>query len=210
MFSMNLNKLINSSTPEYWDEAYRLGNVTWDLGFPTPVFNNWINHQKVKLSICVVGAGNGWDAINFAKKGHNVTAVDFALSAISNMRSEATNSNVKLNILHSDIFDLNKIFQEKFDIVLEYTCYCAIDPSMRKDYISIVNTILKPRGKFVALLFPLDKEINEGGPPYGVSLSNTLNLFDKYFLVDKYEYPVDSIEARKGREIFITFNKHGH
>ena len=207
---MTLLNLNDSSSPEYWDQAYKDGNTTWDLGGPTPAFTHWINNQKKQLSICILGAGNGWDAINFAKKGHNITAVDFASSAISNMRKGSIACNVNLNLIHLDIFNLDNIFQSKFDIVLEYTCYCAIDPSMRSDYVEIVNTILKPGGKFVAILFPLDKPINEDGPPYGVNLIITLESFYQYFSLDTKEYPIHSIKSRKGREIFIILNKYGN
>ncbi len=131
--------------------------MSWDLGEPTPVFNQWINSERNKLSICILGAGNGWDALNFAEKGHYVTAVDFADSAIANMSKMAEKLDVKLNLLHSDIFNIGKLYHDTFDIVLEYTCYCAIDPSRRIDYVNLVDRILKPDGRLVALLFPLDK-----------------------------------------------------
>ena len=86
---MNDSQSINSSMPEYWEKSYQSGDIGWDLGGPTPIFDDWIQSQKDPLSICILGAGNGWDAINFAEKGHNVTAVDFAESAIKNMHKYA-------------------------------------------------------------------------------------------------------------------------
>ena len=80
---------IDSSIPEFWNNIYQSGDMEWDIGRPTPVFNQWIKSQKKSLSICILGAGNGWDALNFAKKGHTVTAVDFAISAIKNMQHSA-------------------------------------------------------------------------------------------------------------------------
>ena len=161
---------IQSSTPEYWEKAYQSGDMGWDLGGPTPVFNQWINSQKDLLSICILGAGNGWDALNFAAKGHDITAVDFAFSAIENMRNAAEKWEVELKLVHSDIFDIGKIYHGIFDIVLEYTCYCAINPDKRIDYVKIVNRILKPAGKFVALFYPIDKELTDDGPPVGVDI----------------------------------------
>ena len=146
--------MLNSSAPEYWENAYKTGDMAWDIGGPTPIFSQWINMQNNPLSICVLGAGNGWDALNFAEKGHNVTAVDFAESAIKNIRIGAEELGVKINLLHLDIFDLGNLYPTSYDIVLEYTCYCAIDPTRRNDYINIVNLILKQDGKFVAIFFP--------------------------------------------------------
>jgi hypothetical protein len=77
---MAIKHTMKSSTSEYWEKAYQSGDMLWDLGGPTPVFNQWINSEKNTLSICILGAGNGWDALNIAGKGHHVTAVVFAIS----------------------------------------------------------------------------------------------------------------------------------
>ena len=172
---------IHHSQPEYWENSYNAGEMAWDLGEPTPIFKNWIHSQKKPLSICILGAGNGWDALYFAEKGHEVTAVDFADSAITNMTNSAKKKNLNLNILHEDIFNLEKLYDAQFDIVLEYTCYCAIDPNKRTNYIEMVNTLLKPSGKLVGILFPIDKELDGNGPPFGVDINTTMALFSKYF-----------------------------
>lgn len=201
---------IDSSKPEYWEKSYKSGEMGWDIGGPTPIFTNWINSQTEPQSICILGAGNGWDALYFAELGHRVTAVDFAESAVINMKDSAAKRGLKLDILHVDIFELDKIFSNSFDIVLEYTCFCAIDPEKRNDYIHLVNHLLNPSGNFVGLLFPIDKDINDDGPPYGVDINTTLKSFAKYFTLVKKEMSTLSIERRKGREIFIILKKNGN
>lgn len=201
-------KIIDSSIPEYWEASYQSGEMGWDLHGHTPVFDDWINAYNKELSICVLGAGNGWDAINFATKGHNVTAVDFAESAVLNMNKLAELNGVKINPLQMDIFDLKKEYKDHFDIVLEYTCYCAIDPARRTDYIDVVSHILKPQGEFVALLFPLDKNMEDGGPPFAVDLESTIALFSNHLTLVKKEKSLLSISPRKEREIFVIFNKN--
>ena len=205
---MKDSQYINSSMPEYWEKSYQSGNMGWDLGGPTPIFDDWIQCQADSLSICILGAGNGWDAINFAEKGHNVTAVDFAESAIDNMQTSAQNKDIQINLIHSDIFDLCKLFNYTFDIVLEYTCFCAIDPARRMDYVRMTNQILKPDGKLVAILYPIDKDLNDDGPPFAIDLDSTISLFSKYFILDTKEIPSLSIERRNGREVFVIFKKN--
>ena len=72
----------------------------------------------------------------------------------------------------------------------------------------MTNQILKPDGKIVGLLFPIDKDINDDGPPFAVDLDSTISLFSKYFIVDTKEIPSLSIERRKGREVFVIFKKN--
>ena len=61
----------------------------------------------------------------------------------------------------------------------------------------------------INLLFPIDKSSVEDGPPYGVELDETINLFSKYFTLVKKEKPTNSIERRIGREVFVIFKKNG-
>ena len=196
--------------PDYWEESYQSGEMGWDIGEPTPIFKNWIQSKSKPLSICVLGAGNGWDALHLSKLEHIVTAVDFAKGAVNNMNEFARASEISLNVLHLDIFDLSQNFHQYFDVVLEYTCFCAIDPERRKDYIEMVNHILKKEGELVGLLFPIDKDPNEDGPPFGVDLNATILLFSSYMRLIKKEIPLLSIERRKGREAFVIFRKDGN
>ena len=195
--------------PDYWERSYRSGEMGWDLGKSTPILNQWIETCKDPLTICVLGAGNGWDAVNFAKKGHLITAVDFAESAVKNMQAAARRSDLKMEILHMDIFELNLIYSNKFDVVIEYTCFCAIDPSRRREYLEMVRHILKPKGELVGLLFPIDKDPSDGGPPYAVELDPTIKLISEYLSPIIQEVPTMSIKPREGREIFVIFRNDG-
>ena len=209
---MNITEKISNPvfSPDYWEESYQSGEMGWDLGQITPVFENWIQSKSDPLSICILGAGNGWDALHFSKLGHTVTAVDFAESAINNMHKSAQRYDLSINLLHLDIFDLSQNFHQDFDVVLEYTCFCAIDPDRRKDYIEMVSHILKPEGELVGLLFPTDKDPNDDGPPFSVDLNATILLFFRYMRLIKKEIPQLSIERRKGREVFVIFRKDGN
>jgi len=199
-----------SSFPEYWEEAYVADDMGWDLGGPTPVFKAWIQTEPSPLNICILGAGNGWDAIEFTQSGHKVTAVDFAESAVKNMKNAAITNKVEFTILHCDIFNIDDFYFQKFDVVLEYTCFCAIDPSQRINYIQLVNNLLKPGGRFVGLLFPTDKLPSDGGPPFAVNIDNTLSQFQNHFTLEKRQEHELSISPRKGREEFIILRKHGN
>ena len=50
--------------------------------------------------------------------------------------------NLEIDIRHMDIFDLSNVFTNHFDVVLEYTCFCAIDPYRRRDYLQMVHHIV--------------------------------------------------------------------
>jgi len=194
------------TTSEFWDEKYISGNTKWDLGKSTPVFDHWIAKYKFPLKICVLGAGNGWDAINFSILGHDVTAVDFSNIAIENMKKYCNKNDIKMSILKMDIFKLNSKFKKYFDIVIEYTCFCAISPVLRRDYLQVVYDILSPEGKFAALLFPIDKTTTDG-PPYAIEIDYIVPLISSYMNLVEINIPINSVPMRQDREIFVLYEK---
>ena len=111
--------------------------------------------------------------------------------------------------MHLDIFNLPNYFTNYFDIVLEYTCFCAIDPSKRTDYVKVVKKILHSKGLFVALLFPLNRNKYSGGPPFHVDLDSTLSLFDIHMIKKECRMHHLSIKERKDREIFFIYKNNG-
>ncbi len=117
---------VNSA--DKWEADYLRGSDGWDLGGPNPVFRNLLASGKLSPGkILVVCAGRGYDAREFAQHGFQVTAVDFSPSAAQEME-KLSDPGAPMEIMQHDLFTLPQDLNETFDYVLEYTCYCAIDP----------------------------------------------------------------------------------
>jgi SAM-dependent methyltransferase len=194
------------NSPLKWDENYEQGTDGWDLGRPTPVFQRLLSSRQLSPGRLIVpGAGRGYDAREFARRGFQVTAVDFASQAVEEMRRLAS-PEAPVDILQHDIFTLPDTFDDSFDYVLEYTCYCAIDPQRRPEYADLVTRLLKPNGMYIELAFPLDGR--KGGPPFAVSASEILSLFQaRGFKLISREKPAESISARRHAEELFLFQK---
>ena len=194
------------NSPRKWDENYEQGTAGWDLGRPTPVFQRLLaSGQFVPGRMIVLGAGRGHDAREFARYGFKVTAVDFSSQAVAEMHRLAT-ADAPVEILQHDIFTLPATLNHSFDYVLEYTCFCAIDPNRRAEYADLVTRLLKPNGIYIDLAFPLDGR--KGGPPFAVSAAEILDLFPaRGFQLISREKPADSIPARRGAEELFLFQK---
>ena len=67
---------------QFWEDIYLADDTGWDLGEPTPVFDK-IGDDLPSGKVCILGCGRGYDAVMFAQKGFEVTAVDFAPSAVT-------------------------------------------------------------------------------------------------------------------------------
>jgi SAM-dependent methyltransferase len=191
---------------QFWEDIYLEDDAGWDLKGITPVFDS-ISNELIPGKVCIVGCGRGYDAIMIAQKGFEVTAVDFAPSAINAVKNLAFDVDVKVNIVEADIFSLTHEHMNTYDFIIEQTCFCAIHPSRRKEYEELVRSILKPGGKLIGLWFPLDKKLDEGGPAWGTTLEEVKSIFNSGWSIVKEEFPKHSIEPRKGREKLIIFRK---
>ena len=204
---MNIENNEDVSSSKFWDKCYSNDDTGWDLNGPTPIFIDWCNHLDIQKKICIPGSGNGYDALYFARKGHQVTAIDFAEKPIKRLRRESKDNNLSITTIQKDIFDLNNNLNNKFDYIIEYLCYCATDPKMRNKYIEVIYNLLKKGGEFVGIFAPINKNSSEGGPPFGVNLDKTINEFSKKFkLIESIDHPL-SIKPRKGNEQFVRFIK---
>jgi len=193
--------------PDKWDANYEQGTDGWDLGKPTPVFQHLLQNQDLLPGrIIVLGAGRGYDAREFARHGFQVTAVDFSSQAVQEMHRLA-NPEAPVEILQHDIFTLPESFNHSFDYVLEYTCFCAIDPARRAEYADLVTRLLKPDGTYIDLAFPLDGR--KGGPPFAVSVKEIIDLLQaRGFKLISREKPVESIPRRRNAEELLVFRKN--
>ena len=189
-----------------WEADYAHQTDGWDLGGPTPIFKRLIlSGQLTPGRMIVLGAGRGHDAREFARHGFQVTAVDFASQAVDEMRRLA-DPEAPVEILQHDIFTLAENLNNSFDYVLEYTCFCAIDPKRRSEYADLVTRLLKPNGIYIDLAFPLDGR--KGGPPFAVSAPEVIDLFQtRGFNLVSRGVPADSISPRRGVEELFIFQK---
>lgn len=190
----------------FWDRLYGDGETPWDLGGPTPVFRRLLQTDQLPPGkMIVLGAGHGHDSRMFAAAGFDVTAVDFAPRAAAAMRALNT-PRVAVTVLETDIFHLPAQFEGAFDYILEYTCFCAIDPSRRVEYADLVARLLKPGGRFVALAFPIGKR--PGGPPFVVQPDEMIALLEAHgFVLLHREMPFDSAHGRRGVEELLIMQR---
>jgi methyl halide transferase len=189
-----------------WDADYERKTDGWDLAGATPAFKRLaLSGELPPGRMIVLGAGRGYDAREFARHGFTVTAVDFASHAVREMQ-RLNDPAAPITILQHDLFTLPHELDASFDYVLEYTCFCAIDPKRRTEYADLVARLLSPNGFYIDLAFPLDNRA--GGPPFAVSITEILSLFEeRRFFLRSRQIPSDSISQRRAAEELLIFQK---
>lgn len=195
--------------PGFWEAAYQEGRAGWDLGEPAPPFVALLASSAAPAPgrLLVPGCGRGHDALLFARAGFAVTGVDFAPSAVAATRAAAAAAGLPVAVEEADLFTLGERWPERFDYVVEHTCFCAIDPARRRDYARTVQAVLRPGGELIALFYAHGRA---GGPPYATTAAEVRALFGPLFTVEELAPATNSAPRRQGEELFARLRRHAN
>jgi SAM-dependent methyltransferase len=185
-------------SPSFWEQHYTDGHTPWDIGNVSPPIREYVDRIGDKsLRILIPGAGHAHEAAYLHRQGFgNVWVCDWAPSAFKGLLEQAPGF-PKEHLIVSDFFALDM----PFDLLIEQTFFCAIDPAQRPDYARQAARLLKPGGTLAGLLFaePFEQE----GPPFGGTAQEYEAYFAPFFHIERMELCDTSIKPRLGRELFI-------
>ena len=192
----------NNLDQEFWENRYRTKETGWDLGAISPAIKSYINQLKNKdLNILIPGGGHNYEAEYLWCSGFkNIHIVDISEVALMQFQQRVPDFPTQ-QIIQLDFFNLT----DTFDLIIEQTFFCALDPNLRTSYSKKMNQLLKTKGRLVGLLF--DFELTKVGPPFGGDLSEYNTLFSKHFTIKTLETAINSVKPRQNKELFFIFEK---
>jgi SAM-dependent methyltransferase len=186
---------------DYWNSRYEAEETGWDLKTISPPLKAYIDQLTDRNhSILIPGCGSGYEAEYLLRQGFkDVTVIDFAPLAVQKMQMYISDyQNIK--IICADFFT----HIGKYDLILEQTFFCALDPSLRTNYVQKMSELLKENGKVVGLLFGVQFP---NIPPFGGSQEEYLTLFSNNFKITLLELCYNSVKPRQRNELFFNFSK---
>lgn len=186
----------------FWNDLYKNKETRWDMGEISPPLKAYFDQLEDKsIRILIPGCGNSYEAEYLMDIGFkDVTVVDISEEPIKNLQKRLDNYDGKeIEILLQDFFTFMP--DGKFDLVIEQTFFCAIDRSLREEYVQHMHEIIAPGGKLVGVLFKT--EFENPGPPFGGSKDEYQYLFSELFEIKKLEDCYNSLQKRAGNELFI-------
>ncbi len=186
----------------FWESKYSIEETGWDIGYAsTPLTTYFDQLSNKELKILIPGGGNCYEAEYLVEQGFkNVFVIDIAEQPLKNLKKRFPNFPDN-HLIHDDFFN----HHEKYDLIVEQTFFCALDPVLRKKYVEKMVDLLNENGRLAGLLF--DFELTEDGPPFGGAAEEYLKLFSPYFNIKILERSYNSIQPRAGRELFFIFEK---
>ena len=188
---MELNK-------DIWNQRYLDHDMGWDIGYiSTPLKAYFDQLSNKELRILIPGCGNAYEAEYLYQKGYkNVTLIDWAQKALDDFQQRNMDFS-KEQLICTDFFG----HHGQYDLIIEQTFFCALDPELRPDYVQQMKNLLAKKGKLVGLLF--NDKLYSHRPPFGGKKSEYEKLFSEHFTNVNMETAHNSIPSRQGRELFL-------
>jgi hypothetical protein len=180
---------------DFWNNRYKEKNTGWDIGYVSTPLKAYFNQLKNKdLKILIPGGGNSYEAEYLHNLGFkNVYVVQSLQERLLDFPSK--------HLIHADFFDLNI----SFDLIIEQTFFCSLDPKLRSQYVIKSHQLLNKNGKIVGLLF--NDPLYEDHPPFGGNKEEYIAYFNSIFNIEIMTLSYNSIKPRAGKELFIKMIK---
>ena len=182
-----------------WESHYVTGDMPWEKGAAHPALIHFLKSNPVHGRVLVPGCGLGHDVRALAATADEVVGLDISPSAVKRAKAHPAVGGERYVL--GDLFALPPSLRGVFDAVFEHTCFCAIPPERRADYVSAVASGLVPGGLLLAVFY-LDPGLDPGqtGPPFGVTRAELDALFSPRFTLLREWNPPATYPGRESRE----------
>ena len=189
---------MNLHHPDYWQSIYDAeARPGWDMNGPTPLLPELLDlaeslRLEVGPRVAVPGCGLGHDAAELARWGFEVTGVDFAPSAIEGARARY---GAAVDWRQEDWFALDL---PPFDAIFDHTCFVAMAPERRPEYLASLAARLRPGGLWLGAFF--HTVATPPGPPFAIEPEALRSLAEVHFELRHLADALRSHPRRAGRE----------
>jgi SAM-dependent methyltransferase len=188
----------------YWNRRFTANDTPWDIGHVSTPLKEYADQLTGKdTAILIPGCGNAYEAEYLVQQGFShITLVDISPVLTDRLRQKfKAYTGKQLNIVTSDFFEL----EGQYDLILEQTFFCALDPGLRRSYAEQVHRLLRPGGTVAGILFNRSFDTN---PPFGGSATEYRQLFSPLYNLRTLEPCYNSIQPRAGAELFFIAKKN--
>lgn len=193
-----------------WDDVYKTMDIE-ELPWYNPKLDRDIEKALGEFKITKgtaldIGSGPGTQAIELAKRGFKVTALDISETATEKAEALATEVGVKIEFIVGDILKIK--LEETFNLVVDRGCFHIILPAKRPDYVKIVSGLLKARGRLFLKAFSHKEPPGPG--PYRFTPEEIRGYFGGRFKERSIvESSFKGALSRAPKALFCVFQKQG-
>ena len=158
---------------QFWEVRYEHAVTPWDRGTTSPALTHWLNTGKLNpCRILVPGCGRGYEVIELAQQGFEVTALDISPRAIETVAHQLQDTGLTASLIETDLFKWMP--ENPLDAVYDQTCLCALLPEQWPAYVRRLAQWLRPGGELFVLFMQTGRS---GGPPFHCEIETMKELF---------------------------------
>jgi methyl halide transferase len=144
-------------------EHYAKGNIPWDSGKPSEELVRHLDAGKLAgKTVLEIGCGTGTNAIEMARRGFNVTAVDYVEQAIDAARAKANSAKVNIDFRVADV--LKTDLGGPYDILFDRGVYHHLRTVDLKAFQEFLKRVTRSGSRWLSLAGNA-KEKMDPGPP---------------------------------------------
>ena len=191
-----------------WQKRYEQQDTPWDKGAPAPALTAFLPQKQICGRVLVPGCGRGHEARALGTQPDTtVIGLDLSPLAVAQAKELTAEAlpDADVHFVVGDFFHLPATLKRSFDWLVEHTCFCAIDPSLRADYVASASSALRTGGKIFAIFYL--NPGTESGPPFPVSKAELTELFEPRFTLLEEWVPKESFPGREDRELVRILQK---
>ncbi len=181
---------------------YLMGRSPWDTGITPPEVLAFLERTPPGRALDL-GCGTGTNAVEMARRGWEVTAIDFSSQATTAARRRAAAARLPVEVLTGDVSDLRGV-HGPFDLVLDIGCFHALAPAAQGRYADHVIRRTLPGATYLLYTFLDDGRAPRGGRELPTEAS-LRRLFTPAFAVTSIDHGTD----RQRASAWFTFLRTG-
>lgn len=147
------------SSRAHWERAYRLPltEIPWEIETPPQVLSQLVKSGKVKpCNALDVACGSGNYSVFLARRGFDVTAVDFSKIALHLAKEKVKKAGLeeRVHFVNTDVRRLGKaVGRRRFGFILDWCLLHHVAPLDFKSYALQFSKLLKPGGLLLLACF---------------------------------------------------------
>eukprot|EP00916_Digyalum_oweni_P019305 GHVL01032141.1.p2 GENE.GHVL01032141.1~~GHVL01032141.1.p2 ORF type:complete len:259 (-),score=89.62 GHVL01032141.1:1568-2278(-) len=193
-----MSNVVDAKDSKSWDKLWKIGvnpGDHFDAKSASPILKT-LNLPK-NGHFLIPGCGRGYDLVELSTPDRTVIGLEISETAAQICEEYIKNKmRGPGGVIIDDFFTYSPKF--KFDVIYDYTFFCAIHPNMRIKWSNKIFELINPGGLLVTVIYPICNKID--GPPFAVSLNIYKDiLLSTGFKIIKLEN-LSSDQSHKGRD----------
>ena len=141
---------------------YRLGLTPWERRDVEQTWGSLLDASDAPTTgrALDVGCGSGRDAVHLAKRGWQVTAVDFVEAALASARARAEQEGVEVTWIQGDVGRLGELgLEPRYHLLYDFGCMHLLRDAARRGEARGLTQLAAPNATLLLLAFKAGRRI---------------------------------------------------